>query len=95
VTDSRQSTIICRSDRVDETRIGDRLVLYQRDTGAGIVLNPAGSLIWDTLSKPRSTDQIVDVLAQRYDRVARERVSNDVATYINSLRNHSLLDEAG
>jgi hypothetical protein len=90
---SGDKKLILRSDRVDETRIGDRLVLYHRDTGAGIVLNPVGSLVWETLANPRSTDEIVHFLTQRYESIARERVSEDVAAYVGSLRGQSLIDE--
>jgi len=82
-----------RSDRVDETRIGDRLVLYHRGTGAGIVLNPAGSLVWEALANPQTTDQIVDVLTSRYAGVSREQITQDVVTYVRSLKDQSLLDE--
>lgn len=93
MTDFQQLALVRRSDRIDETRIGDRLVLYHRDTGAGIVLNPVGSLVWETLAKPHAPDEIVDFLTQRYAGVARERVSEDVMAYVESLRDQSLLDQ--
>jgi hypothetical protein len=83
----------CRSDRVDETRVGDRLVLYHRDTGTGIVLNPIGSLVWDSLATPQSTRDIADLLARRHAAIPRQQIDTDVATYVQSLREHMLVDE--
>jgi hypothetical protein len=80
-----------RSSRVDETRVGDRVVLYHRDTGSGIVLNPTGSLIWDALATPRSTADLVDNLAGRYPGVTPEKISADVSTYVESLLENGLI----
>ena len=80
-----------RSDRVDETRVGDRVVLYQRDRGTGIVLNPAGSQIWDALSEPKSTDDLVSDILARYDGVAPEQVAGDVDQYLTSLEAQALV----
>ncbi len=81
-----------RSTRVDETRVGDRVVLYHRDAGSGIVLNPAGSLIWDAMSTPRSQDELATQLATKFPSIPRSRIESDVSTYIDSLLAHSLID---
>ena len=81
-----------RSTRVDETRVGDRVVLYHRDAGSGIVLNPAGSLVWDSLSAPRSQDDLVIQLAAKFPTIPRARLEGDVAAYVESLLAHSLID---
>ena len=80
-----------RSDRVDETRVGDRVVLYQRDRGTGIVLNPAGSRIWDALSEPKSTHDLVSDILARYDGVPPEQVAGDVDQYLTSLEAQALV----
>lgn len=86
---SRQ--LYCRSERVDETRVGDRVVLYQRDRGTGIVLNPAGSSVWDALSEPRSSQEIVSDLLARYDGVSPEKVAADVDEYLTALLAQALV----
>ena len=80
-----------RSDRVDETRVGDRVVLYQRDRGTGVVLNPAGSSVWDALSEPKSSRDIVSDLLARYDGVPPDRVAADVDEYLTSLEEQALV----
>ena len=81
-----------RSARVDETRVGDRVVLYHRDVRSGIVLNPTGSLVWDSLESPRSADELVDQLSARFPNADRNRIAQDVSGYVESLLAHSLID---
>ena len=88
-----EAKILCRSDRVDETRVCDRVVLYHRDTGSGVVLNPAGSRIWDSLTTPASADDLVERLAGEHLSVPRERIAEDVATYVTSVKEQKLIDE--
>lgn len=86
--------IFCRSSKVDETRVGDRVVLYHRDTGSGVVLNPTGSMIWDALATPRSAADLADNLAARYPGVVPEKISADVKTYVESLLENDLIASA-
>lgn len=79
---------------MDETRVGDRVVLYQRDRGTGIVLNPAGSSVWDALAEPISSDDIVSDLLARYAGVPAERVAADVDEYLTSLMAQALVRRA-
>jgi len=88
-----QTKLLRRSDRVDETRVGDRVVLYHRDTGAGIVLNPAGSRIWDSLSSPSSANDLVEKLASEHSTTPRERIASDVETYVSALQEQRLVEE--
>ena len=80
-----------RSDRVDETRVGDRVVLYHRDTGSGVVLNPTGSLIWDALASPQSAGQLADRLAARFPATLPARIATDVGGYVDSLLENQLI----
>ena len=76
---------------MDETRVGDRIVLYQRDRGTGIVLNPVGSSVWDALCEPRSPQDIVADLLARYEGAPAEKVAADVDEYLNSLEAQALV----
>ena len=86
--------IFCRSSKVDETRVGDRVVLYHRDTGSGVVLNPTGSIIWDALATPRSAADLAESLSSRYPGVGPEKISADVNTYVESLLENRLIAAA-
>ena len=83
-----------RSDRVDETRVGDRVVLYHRDTGSGVVLNPTGSMIWDALAAPCSTADLAQDLATRYPGMPADKIESDINTYVESLRENGLIADA-
>ncbi len=89
------SKVLHRSDRVDETRVGDRVVLYQRDSGSGVVLNPAGSRIWDSLTTPASASDLIERLAKQHLAIPRARIAADVGTYVSSLIEQKLIEEQG
>jgi hypothetical protein len=76
---------------VDETRVGDRVVLYHRDTGSGVVLNPTGSILWDALVTPKSAADLAGDLAARFPGMADEKISSDVNTYVESLLENALI----
>jgi hypothetical protein len=80
-----------RSEKVDETRVGERVVLYHRGTGSGVVLNPTGSFIWEALTSPQSADDLAGQLASRFPSTARERIATDVSTYMESLLENGLI----
>ena len=88
---AQESTRYKRSDRVDETRVGDRVVLFQRDTGSGVVLNPTGSLIWDSLVAPQSPADLARVLATKFPSASADQIEADVFTYLGSLVEQSLI----
>ena len=85
--------LLRRSERVDETRIGDRVVLYHRDTATGIVLNPAGSRIWDSLSTPASAHDLIENTAKEHDTIPRERIAADVEGYVKALKEQQLVED--
>ena len=85
--------LLRRSGRVDETRIGDRVVLYHRDTGSGVVLNPAGSRIWDSLSTPSSPAELVDRLIADHATTPRATIASDVAAYVTALYEQQLIED--
>ena len=81
----RQTVRFRRSDRVDETRVGDQVVLYHRDNGTGVVLNPTGSIIWDSLVAPQSADELARGLTARFPATPAERIAADVGGYLAAL----------
>lgn len=88
---SHQTARYRRSDCVDETRVGDRVVLYHRDTGSGVVLNPTGSLVWDALASSQSAGDLADRLAAKFPATLPERIATDVSGYIESLIENGLI----
>jgi hypothetical protein len=66
-------------------------VLYHRDTGSGVVLNPTGSLIWEALTSPQSEDDLAGRLAIKYPATLPDRIATDVSSYIQSLLENGLI----
>ena len=86
-----ESTRFRRSERVDETRVADRVVLFHRDSGTGVVLNPTGSLIWDSLTSPKSAEELMSRLGSRFAAIPAERIAEDVSKYVESLIANDLI----
>jgi hypothetical protein len=59
-----------------------------------VVLNPTGSLIWEALATPCSTDELARDLSARYPGMADEKIRNDVNAYVESLRENGLIADA-
>jgi hypothetical protein len=67
------------------------VVLYHRDTGSGVVLNPTGSIIWDSLATPSTAGELAASLSARYPAAEPGRVDADVAGYVKSLLENGLV----
>lgn len=76
---------------MDETRVGERVVLYHRDTSSGVVLNPTGSIVWDSLASPSTARQLADSLAARFPGAEPDTIDADVAKYVESLVENGLV----
>jgi Coenzyme PQQ synthesis protein D (PqqD) len=79
-----------RNGRIDVSRVGQRAVLYHRDSREAIVLNPSGSWLWDQLASSRTADQLTSVLQQQYH-LSPEQAAQDVDHFLNDLRRHDAL----
>lgn len=80
-----------RSPQADATRAGGSAVIYHRDTGSAITLNPAGTLLWERLATPATEAELVAVLMETWPSVSRETAQADVAAYVVELREHDLI----
>jgi len=83
------------SPDVDASRVGDRLVLYHRGTRKALVLNPAGSWLWEQLVAGRTADQLADALIERWPAIGRDRASADAAAFLDELGRHDMLSATG
>ena len=55
--------------------------------------NPAGSMLWDALSRGATRDGLADGLAERFG-IERERALEDVDRFLDELRREELLQES-
>ncbi|HMA21104.1 MAG TPA: PqqD family protein [Gemmatimonadaceae bacterium] len=83
-----------RSPAVEETTVGERIVLYHRVSGSAIVLNPSASLLWKELAHDRDIGELESVLAEQFPSVERSRIAADVASCLDDLGKHKLVTSA-
>lgn len=77
-----------RSQKIENSRVGERNVLYHRDSGKAIVLNPTGSWLWEQLSTPQTAEALIAVLQQRFPEVSPEQALRDVEAFLDELKEH-------
>ena len=80
-----------RSPSVEESRVGDRVVLYHRATGASLVLNPTGALLWQLLATPYTTDELASELQARFPSLTAQQASGDASDFVSALRAHEVV----
>ena len=74
-----------RAEEVDASKVGDRVVLYQRHTKKALVLNPTGARVWESLSEPCMTSDLAERLVQDFSSLAPDQAAQDVTTYLTEL----------
>lgn len=80
-----------RSPAVDETPVGERIVLYHRVSGSAIVLNPTASLLWKELEHEGDSAGLAATLQKKFPSVDQSRIESDVATCLTDLASHQLV----
>jgi hypothetical protein len=80
-----------RSPAVEETTVGERIVLYHRVTGSAIVLNPTASLLWRELDRECNHADLVKSLHDGYPQVSESQIDADVTSCLADLVGHQLI----
>ena len=80
-----------RSDQVEASTVGDRVVLYHRTSRAALVLNPTGSYLWERLARPSTTEDLTAALRDRFPALAGEDALRDVSAFVDELAHHGAL----
>lgn len=71
---------------VETSRVEDRAVLFHRDTGEALVLNPSASLLWARLEMaPGSLEDLAGVLEQSFE-LSQEQARDDAQDLIDQLQ---------
>lgn len=60
-------------------------LLFNPDTGDMLVINTSGLIIWQSLARKRTVDEIVTVLNETCDGIPKDRVEEDVLEFIQKL----------
>jgi hypothetical protein len=81
-----------RTEDVETSTAGDRVVLYHRRSKHALVLNPTGSWIWELLLEPTSVPVLVSELRHHYPTVPVDQVERDVAALLDDLRGRGMVE---
>jgi hypothetical protein len=84
-----------QSEQAQSSTVGDRVVLYHRETQKALVLNPSGSRLWKELSSPRTEAELAAELCRAYPGLSASTAAQDVSRYLEQLTEHSLLVAEG
>lgn len=74
-----------RSERVEESPVADRVVLYHCRSGHALVLNPTGRLVWDALASPATAADVAERLRGAFPSVEQGRIEEDVRLCLDQL----------
>ena len=66
--------------------VGDLASIYS--------LNPVATAIWQVLAEPRSTDEVVRVVADEFEAEA-EKIVADVQSFLAEMQSAGLVNDAG
>lgn len=92
MVDARAATFR-RAPTVEETHVGDRVVLYHKDSGNAIVLNPTATIIWQELQPQADIHQLSAELSNRFPDVDHERIVEDVRVCLEELTTEQLIQQ--
>ena len=72
--------------------VGDELVVFNAENGTYLTLNASAKGLWQRLARGTTTQELVRGLCVGYD-LSAEQASDDVETFLDSLRQRQLLLE--
>src|SRR5687768_6151068 len=84
-----------RSADVDETRVGDRVVLYHTRDGGAFVLNPTASLLWGRLATPCAIGDLAAQLRSAFPTLPEQRAIADTRACLTEFEGKALVVVAG
>jgi hypothetical protein len=86
--------LYARSEQVEHSAVGDRVVLYHRTSRSALVLNPTGSRLWQRLASPASHEDLATALQEWFPSLAREDALGDVSSFLDELTQHGAIEPA-
>jgi hypothetical protein len=80
-----------RSPDVDGSAVGERAVLYHRQSGKAVVLNPTGSWLWELLTAFPTPQGLAEQLRVKCPALTGEQAVRDVSTFFEELCQHGMI----
>ena len=89
----KDSKVVASQNPVSANLV-DEIVLLEPDSGMYYSLNVVGSRIWELIQKPKTVDEIRDVLLAEYE-VEPDRCERDLLNLLQDLVNKDLVEVDG
>lgn len=86
-----RAAVFRRSAAVEETHVGDRVVLYHRETGNAIVLNPTATILWEQMRSDAGVHQLTAQLSTRFAGVDHDKIAEDVRVCLEEFTTEQLI----
>lgn len=87
---SNQTTVVAVSHQITSA-VGGEVVILNLNSGTYYGLEATGAYIWTLLEKPRSIQEIADMVFRQYD-VDRETCERDVKALVDELLAQKLVE---
>lgn len=88
--ENESKTYLC-SSQVETSKVGDRLMLYHRESQKALVLNPTGSLLWPRLEGPQTAQNLANTLQAHYQELHSVQALQDVSAFLDELLQHEVV----
>lgn len=89
---SPDRAVMVQRDDVLWRQLDDQVLVLDVPRSRYLRLNRSGSVLWQALTTPRTTADLVDVLVRTYD-LDDQRARADVAAFLSALSERGLLQE--
>ncbi len=81
------------NEDVTSSKIGDELALLDPKSGQYFTLNQTGSVVWQHLDRPRSMQDIVQIITEKFD-IDPSVCESDIKELITQLNDAGLIKKA-
>ena len=78
---------------VEESKVGDRVILYHRESREAIVLNPSGAWLWQLLDSSQTKPVLAERLQSRFPFLDTEQAVKDTSVFLDDLLQHGMVIE--
>lgn len=83
-----------RADGWYDTQVRDEVLMMHNETGRFVSLNESAAAVWAALQEPRTIDDLVSILLERFD-VAEATARSDVMDCLADLEKHGTIIAKG
>jgi hypothetical protein len=89
-TVSRHSSVVAAKDQVSSD-LGKEVAILDLKAGVYYGLDDVGAQVWNLIQRPRTVNEIRDILLEKYD-VERERCERDLLALLRRLAAEGLIE---